>query len=120
MVSTQSKHPSKKELEEHFYLEGEEIWRKAFVDAAGMKRKCKKVKNKANPSHGYSQVQFKGRTIKYHNIKWILKFGSIPAGKTIDHIDRDKINNKFENLRLATDLEQTMNRDYQENQKGYS
>jgi len=119
MGSKQSKHPSKGELEEVFYLEGEEIYRKAFVSAAGRKYSCKKVENKANHPQGYCQVSFKGRGVMYHNIKWLLKYGTIPKGHTIDHIDRNKINNSFENLRLATDSEQQINREYK-TQKGYS
>jgi len=117
MVSSQSKHPSKEELEECFYLDEEEIYR--IVHPKMWKRDgvTKRVENKAN-CNGYCVVRFKGRNVRYHNIKWILKFGSIPKDKTIDHIDRNPINNKFENLRLATDTQQNMNRESYENQKG--
>jgi len=119
MASSQSKHPSKEELEECFYLDGEDLYR--IVHPMMWKRNgvTKKVENKVNCPQGYCNVGFKGRTIKYHNIKWILMFGTIPKGHTIDHIDRNKINNKFENLRLATDTQQAINRECQENKKGY-
>lgn len=31
-----------------------------------------------------------------------MHYGAIPEGLTIDHIDRDRSNNRLDNLRLAT------------------
>jgi len=44
-----------------------------------------------------------------HRQVWIYHNGAIPAGMTIDHIDRDKNNNQINNLRLATYSENNKN-----------
>lgn len=42
------------------------------------------------------------KVVRVHRVIWQLFNGSIPKGYIIDHIDRDKTNNKISNLRLAT------------------
>lgn len=37
-----------------------------------------------------------------HRVIWFMHHGIIPDGMEIDHIDRDKLNNSIENLRLVT------------------
>lgn len=40
---------------------------------------------------------------------WELHNGPIPAGLIVDHKDRDKLNNRIENLRLATRAQNAAN-----------
>lgn len=49
---------------------------------------------------------------------WELHFGPIPEGKVIDHIDRDKSNNRIENLRCVSQSENMTNQP-QRNKSGY-
>lgn len=51
------------------------------------------------------------------NQNWEIHNSS--PNNTIDHIDRNSLNNHINNLRVATMAEQTLNREYK-NQKGYS
>ena len=51
----------------------------------------------------------KKKCLLLHRFVWIIKTGTEP-NKTVDHIDIDKFNNQFENLRLATRKEQSQHR----------
>ena len=55
----------------------------------------------------YSSGKRKG--ILMHRLIYELHFGSIPEGILIDHIDRNPLNNRLENLRLATKQQNAQN-----------
>lgn len=59
---------------------------------------------------GYRSIEIKGRCHKAHRIVWEMHHGPIPSGMEIDHINRDRGDNRIENLRLATHQEQCRNR----------
>ena len=50
---------------------------------------------------GYKRVRFDKTDHLQHRIIWMLYNDVIPENYEIDHIDRDRINNKIENLRLV-------------------
>lgn len=50
-----------------------------------------------------------GRRYYGNVLAWVLMTGEWPT-ITVDHIDRNPLNNRWENLRLATQSEQNMNR----------
>ena len=52
-----------------------------------------------------------------YNQDWDIRFN---RDNTIDHIDRNKSNNNIFNLRLATRLQQALNRSHVDDAKGYS
>jgi len=59
-------------------------------------------------SQGYRCVGFKGKYRKVHRIIWAMIHGSWPT-EEIDHIDGNRSNNKPENLRCVTRLENRKN-----------
>lgn len=62
-------------------------------------------------SMGYLQITFKGNLYVVHRVIWEMHHGPIPKGFIIDHDDRNKLNNKIDNLVLKT---------YQGNQRNRS
>jgi len=57
---------------------------------------------------GYRMVVVAGAWLAEHRVAWFLVKGNWPAD-TIDHINRIKTDNRWENLRLATAAEQAGN-----------
>ena len=58
---------------------------------------------------GYRRVSLNGRRGRAHRIAWEMAYGPIPADKVIDHIDRDKLNNRLDNLRLVDKTTNALN-----------
>lgn len=69
-------------------------------------------------NRGYWQVRLLGERFVQHRIVWELHFGPIPEGSVIDHIDRDKSNNRIENLR-CTSQSSNMTNQPQRNSSGH-
>lgn len=65
---------------------------------------------------GYIEIHFKGKSYKAHRLIWMYHYGAIPKGIQIDHLNRDRTDNRIENLRLVTNQENQFNKDV----KGYS
>ena len=57
----------------------------------------------------YHLIHYKNKLYKAHRLFWFLQTKQDPGDLTIDHIDENKLNNKFSNLRLATYSEQAQN-----------
>lgn len=58
---------------------------------------------------GYRQITLLGHTMYEHRLAWEYVNGSLPDGKTIDHINGDKGDNRISNLRAATPTENLAN-----------
>lgn len=58
---------------------------------------------------GYLQCEVQGVAFMLHRIIYEMHHGGIPLGMQIDHIDRNPLNNKIENLRLATQNQNQIN-----------
>ena len=54
---------------------------------------------------GYCDTKIEGKTISMHQ----FLMGKPPKGNTIDHEDRDKLNNRRTNLNFKTQTEQNLN-----------
>ena len=59
-------------------------------------------------SDGYRVSNFYGKVLKAHRTAWLLHYGEWPHGD-LDHIDRDRSNNRISNLRLAERIENNRN-----------
>jgi len=58
----------------------------------------------------YNRVKVGYKSYAVHRIIWEMFNGVIPEGKEIDHIDRDKRNNKIANLRVVDRVQNCQNR----------
>jgi len=65
--------------------------------------------------NGYRRIMINRKKYQGHRLIYIYHNGEIVDGLHIDHIDRDKLNNNIENLRLVTIQENQWNREA----KGY-
>jgi hypothetical protein len=67
-------------------------------------------------SGGYRQVVINRCVIRAHRVAWALHYGHWPELQ-IDHINRDRTDNRIANLRLATNGQNARNRTAQSNNK---
>lgn len=59
---------------------------------------------------GYERVNCKGhKTVSVHRLVYETFVGEIPADKEIDHVDTNKLNNKLDNLKYVTRVENMNN-----------
>lgn len=63
----------------------------------------------------YEVIKIENSTWLVHRIIYYMVHGSIDDGMQVDHIDRDKTNNRIENLRLVTNTENQHNRNLHRN-----
>lgn len=64
---------------------------------------------------GYRYFGFKGKTLKTHRAIYLMVVGELP--KYIDHIDHDRLNNRWNNLRGSSMTENNRNCKKQINNK---
>jgi hypothetical protein len=80
------------------------LWRKN-----GQKKRVSRVAGGAIPA-GYIVIGINKKTWMAHRLAWIYANGDIPPDRFIDHINRDRSDNRLSNLRLVDALESTHNR----------
>lgn len=68
--------------------------------------------------NGYLLIKIKGVLYQAHRIAWFYVTGFWPAN-TIDHRDRNRSNNAFDNLREATMLDQSANKSKRKSKSGF-
>lgn len=69
---------------------------------------------KGKTLEGYLTARFDGTACYVHRLIWCIEYGREPQ-HVIDHIDRNKQNNRLDNLRDVTMRENTLNRDIKPN-----
>lgn len=67
-------------------------------------------KRAGSNNKGYRYVQIDNKKYAAHRIIWKLAYGNIPTHLQIDHIDGNGMNNRLDNLRLATNQQNQLNR----------
>jgi hypothetical protein len=60
-------------------------------------------------ARGYRVIEIAGKTHREQRLAWLFATGHWPSGE-VDHRDRDRSNNKLDNLRLATRSQNTTNK----------
>lgn len=65
--------------------------------------------------NGYKMVSVLNKRLYVHRICWYLATKQEPSGYFIDHINRDRTDNRFQNLRLVGHLMNTRNISMQKN-----
>ncbi|HDX9111802.1 TPA: HNH endonuclease [Klebsiella michiganensis] len=61
-------------------------------------------------ANGYRLISVDGQQFGSHRLAWIYKNGKIPKGNVIDHVNGNPSDDRIQNLRLATRLQNTQNR----------
>ena len=62
-------------------------------------------------TYGYLILKIKGKQFKAHRIAWLLCKGDFPSTE-LDHINRNRLDNRIENLRESNRQQQVENREY--------
>ena len=52
-------------------------------------------------NNGYVSIRIQGKAYLAHRLAWLITYGKMPK-KDIDHIDRNRQNNRIDNLREVT------------------
>ena len=72
-------------------------------------RFIKKGSDAGSLSYGYIRIKVSGKSYFAHRLAWLYMTGQWP-NKQIDHIDHDRANNSWRNLRAVTRIENARNR----------
>nr|BAR24181.1 putative NHN endonuclease [uncultured Mediterranean phage uvMED] len=64
---------------------------------------------------GYGKLVYRYKPYLLHRLAWLFGTGEDPRSFTVDHINRDKRDNRLQNLRLATSRQQQGNKGLQSN-----
>lgn len=98
--------PSLEEAIEYNPDTGEFRWKARGKNQALIGKLCGTLNDK-----GYVIVSYMGGRHKGHRLAWYLMTGEWPT-QPIDHINRNRSDNRWDNLRLTTPIENAQNSDY--------
>ena len=101
---------NQKQLQELFdydYKNGGLIWK---INLNIIKKKHNGKRFGFIETKGYIKGNIEKRTYREHRLVWIWHNGDIAKNMEIDHINRNKSDNRIENLRLATHKQNMQNR----------
>lgn len=87
-----------------FYKDGQLYWK---IKRRGLQHN--RPVGTLNKNYKWIKTNLLPKQVGVHRVVWEMHNGPIPDGYVVDHIDRDTLNNKIENLRLATRSQNCMN-----------
>lgn len=61
-------------------------------------------------NNGYKRITINKKKYYAHRLAWLFEKGTIPNGKEIDHVNRNKQDNRIINLRVVTSIENCRNK----------
>lgn len=79
-------------------------------------RDDRKNSNGSIDKDGYLIIKVKNKQFKSHRIAWLLNYGKFPESE-LDHINRNKLDNRIQNLRESNRSEQNKNKEKKPNKK---
>jgi len=91
----------------------------SYIDGVLIRKVCrsdhKKIGNFVGSldKHGYLQVTIDKKSYRVHRLIYLMHFGQLP--EFLDHIDNNKLNNKIDNLRPATKIQNAHNQTLSKN-----
>ena len=68
--------------------------------------------------HGYRKITVDGKTLLAHRVIWCMHYGAMPNGD-VDHINRNRLDNRIENLRLTTRSMNAVNSTHSRSSTGF-
>lgn len=77
------------------YHDGKLYWKKCVKGASSVGKLAGHY-----PKKSYAEIRIEGQAYRLHRVIWAYHFGD--TNQNIDHINRNKLDNRIENLRLAT------------------
>ena len=105
-------------MKQHNVIQGSPEWARLFT----YDEKTGEIRNKVHRnarskagekvgwvSQGYLVTTIRKKKHRVHRIVWEMHRGPIPSGMEIDHINRNRRDNRIENMRLANRHEQNLN-----------
>jgi hypothetical protein len=102
-----SGHPSTEEIKNTFnYVDGCLYWKIKPAVAVSIGDKAGSLHKKT----GYMQVSYKNKRYLLHRLIWVWHGNELSKELEIDHINRNKQDNRIENLRQVTRKENRKNR----------
>ncbi len=111
-----------REFLEYSHETGELIWKNRRISAFSTVKSSRTWNTRFSEkaalttlqNSGYRGGSFCGKTLLAHRICWAIYYGKWP-NKEIDHINRDKTDNRISNLRMATRSQNAINKQKPEN-----